>query len=208
MRIAHYMQDIDFTRGGPPRAVIDQVATMHARGHQAGVLTTNVRDVPASWLNGTPDKPEVVQLPAVRGSFGRLSSAGIAGVREAVARFDILHMHGVWEPANLQVAAVCRRLNIPYVVSLRGMLDDWSMDQSSLRKRIFLAIGGRRYLEQAAAVHCTADAELEQSRKWFPRGTGVVVPNLIDLEPYTDAPDPASALSTWPEIAESPFTVL
>lgn len=208
MRIAHYMQDIDFTRGGPPRAVIDQVATMHARGHQAGLLTTNVRDVPASWLNGTPDKPEVVQLPAVRGSFGRLSSAGIAGVREAVARFDILHMHGVWEPANLQVAAVCRRLNIPYVVSLRGMLDDWSMDQSSLRKRIFLAIGGRRYLEQAAAVHCTADAELEQSRKWFPRGTGVVVPNLIDLEPYTDAPDPASALSTWPEIAESPFTVL
>ena len=71
MRIAHYMQDIDFTRGGPPRAVIDQVATMHARGHQAGLLTTNVRDVPASWLNGTPDKPEVVQLPAVRGSFGR-----------------------------------------------------------------------------------------------------------------------------------------
>lgn len=208
MRIAHYMQDIDFTRGGPPRAVVDQVATMHARGHQAGLLTTNARDVPRPWLDGTSEKPRLVRLPTVRGPFGRLSSEGIVRVRKALAQFDILHMHGVWEPGNLQVAAVCRRLNIPYVVSLRGMLDDWSMDQSSLRKRIFLAFGGRRYLEQAAAVHCTADAELEQSREWFPRGTGVVIPNLIDLEPYANAPDPTSALSTWPEIAESQFTVL
>jgi glycosyltransferase involved in cell wall biosynthesis len=208
MRIAHYMQDIDFTGGGPPRAVIDQVATMHARGHQAGLLTTNVRDVPSSWLDGTPEMPEVVELPAVRGSFGRLSPEGLDRLRETIARFDILHMHGVWEPANLQVAAACRRQSVPYVVSLRGMLDDWSMEQSRSRKRVFLAIGGRRYLERAGAVHCTADAELEQSRKWFPRGTGVVVPNLIDLEPYADAPDPASALKAWPEIAESSFTVL
>ena len=208
MRIAHYMQDIDFTRGGPPRAVIDQVATMHARGHQAGLLTTNVRDVPSSWLDGTSDMPEVVELPAVRGSFGRLSPAGLQRVREAITRFDILHMHGVWEPANLQVAAACRRENIPYVVSLRGMLDDWSMDQSGLRKRVFLAVGGRRYLEKAGAVHCTADAELEQSRKWFPRGTGVVVPNLIDLEPYAEPPDQTLAQNAWPEINEPSFTVL
>ena len=208
MRIAHYMQDIDFTRGGPPRAVIDQVATMHARGHQAGLLTTNVQDVPASWLDGTPDTPEVVELPAVRGSFGRLSPAAIERVREAIARIDVLHMHGVWEPANLQVAAACRREKIPYVVSLRGMLDDWSMDQRRLRKRVFLALGGRGYLEQAAAVHCTADAELEQSKKWFPRGNGVVVPNLIDLEPYAEVPDPALAQQAWPEITEPSLTVL
>ena len=33
MKILHYMQAIDFRNGGPPRAVVDQVATMQARGH-------------------------------------------------------------------------------------------------------------------------------------------------------------------------------
>ena len=43
MRIVHYMQNIDFTRGGPPRAVVDQVATMFARGHTAALMTDSWR---------------------------------------------------------------------------------------------------------------------------------------------------------------------
>ena len=210
MRIVHYMQNIDFTRGGPPRAVVDQVATMFARGHDAGLMTTDVTDVPDSWLDpsNAGSTPTVEHLPPVRGSFGRFGRAALDRLAAAIPRYDVVHVHGVWEPANLQVASVCRDAGVPYVISLRGMLDDWSMDQSSLRKRIYLLAGGRRYLESAAAVHCTADAELEQSRKWFPRGNGVVVPNLIDLEPYDQVPDPSTAIEKWPILGEDGFNVL
>ena len=210
MRIAHYMQNIDFTRGGPPRAVVDQVATMFARGHTAGLLTTDVTDVPAAWLDpaNAGSTPMVEHLPAVRGSFGRFGREAIDRLATAISDYDVVHVHGVWEPANLQVASICRDAGVPYVISLRGMLDDWSMDQSALRKRIYLLIGGRRYLESAAAVHCTADAELEQSRKWFPDGNGVVVPNLIDLGPYAHVPDPAAAIEKWPVLGEGGFNVL
>jgi glycosyltransferase involved in cell wall biosynthesis len=88
------------------------------------------------------------------------------------------------------------------------MLDDWSMAHHPVRKRIHLAIAGRRCLERAAAIHCTADAELQQSRKWFPGGRGEVVPNLIDLRPYEPAPTPQEALARFPELRGAGFTVL
>lgn len=210
MRIVHYMQDIDFTRGGPPRAVVDQVATMFGRGHDAGLMTTNVTDVPDAWLDPSAggETPSVEHLPAVRGSFGRFGRTGLDRLAEIIAGCDVVHVHGVWEPANLQVASICRDAGVPYVISLRGMLDDWSMAQSAIRKRVYLSIGGRRYLESAAAVHCTADAELAQSKKWFPRGRGVVVPNLIDLEPYAEVPDPGAAIEKWSVLGEGGFNVL
>lgn len=210
MRIVHYMQNIDFTRGGPPRAVVDQVATMFARGHDACLMTTEVTDVPAAWLDpaNAGNTPAVEHLPAVRGAFGRFGRAGLERLASVIHDYDVVHVHGVWEPANLQVAAICRDAGVPYVISLRGMLDDWSMAQSALRKRIYLLAGGRRYLESAAAVHCTADAELEQSCKWFPGGNGVVVPNLIDLDPYAEVPDTAAAVEQWPVLGEDAFNVL
>lgn len=204
MRILHYIQEVDFRNGGPPRAVVDQVATMHARGHAAGLATTVTRDVPTAWMqprDSTDSLPDVVRLPPTGGPLRRLSRAGVRCIASAVRDSDVVHLHGVWEPGNLQVAAACRAAGTPYVVSLRGMLDDWSMAQSSIRKRIYLAFGGRKYLESAAAVHCTADAELAQSHQWFPRGRGAVVPNLIDLDPYVQRPDPATATATWSALA-------
>ncbi|MEE2972311.1 MAG: glycosyltransferase [Planctomycetota bacterium] len=211
MRILHYMQAIDFRHGGPPRAVVDQVATMHDRGHEAGLLTTIVEDVPPTWVDGSTAEstPEVVQLPAVAGPLNRLSSDGCRLAKEVVGRYDIVHLHGVWETSNLQIAAACRAAGTPYVVSLRGMLDDWAMRQKPWKKQLYLLLGGRAFLQGAAAVHCTAEYERQQSRRRFGRARAEVIPNLVDLRPYADRPDPVPARNTWPEIdREEQTTVL
>jgi glycosyltransferase involved in cell wall biosynthesis len=205
MMILQYIQSVDFRLGGPPRAVVDLAAVLHARGHSVMLATTDDRDAPREWREGGP---QVLRLPPVRGPLQRLSRTALEQMREAVDRSDLVHLHGVWEPANLQVAALCRRARRPYLISLRGMLDDWSMAHHPVRKRIHLAIAGRRCLQRAAAIHCTADAELQQSRKWFPGGRGEVVPNLIDLRPYEPAPTPEEALARWPELRSAGFIVL
>ena len=92
----------------------------------------------------------------------------------------------LWEVA-------CRTLGIPYVWSLRGTLDDWSMGERTLKKRAYLALGGRSGLEHAAFCHCTAQDEARQSHKWFPRGRARVIPNLLDLTPFAELPGPALA---------------
>jgi glycosyltransferase involved in cell wall biosynthesis len=73
------------------------------------------------------------------------------------------------------------------------MLDDWSMNQSAIKKCIFHTLSARMFLENAAHVHCTARAEFEQSSKWFGRGHEYIVPYIIDLEPFKTLPGPEMA---------------
>ncbi len=78
------------------------------------------------------------------------------------------------------------------------------MKQKSFKKRLYLAIKGRRFLEQAAAVHCTAQAEREQSEKWYPNGRPVVLPLIFDLEEYVDLPGPQLARQAFASVFPSP----
>ena len=206
MRILHYMEYIEFRYGGPPRAVVELAEVMHRRGHQVTLATTVDRDVPESWRRD--GGPAVRLLAPPRGPLKRLPPASLAMAADEIRRSEVVHLHGVWEPANLQVAALCRRLGRPYVISLRGMLDDWAMSQKPLKKRLYLAMGGRRYLEGAAVVHCTAAGERMQASRRFGRARAEVVPNLIDLEPYAEPPDPAEAETRWPVLGQPGVKVL
>ena len=204
MRIAQYMHRVDFEDGGPPRAVVDLSRVLHARGHEVTLVTTMSRDVPGDWLDGK-NGPRVLELPKPTYPGGFFRGAQLAPMAELMSRLDVLQLHGPWEPANSQLGVLARSASLPYVISLRGMLDDWCMTQAGLKKRIYLKLRGRRLLEGAAFVHCTADDELSQSGKWFPRGQGRVVPNLIDLEPYADLPGPEEARDTYPFLKDGPL---
>jgi glycosyltransferase involved in cell wall biosynthesis len=98
-----------------------------------------------------------------------------------------------WDPLNLQLARIARSLKVPYCVSIRGTLDEWAMAQKSLKKRLFMSLLGRRLLESAAFVHCTAEGEQMQSERWYPRGRSIVIPNLLDMRPYQTLPSPSMA---------------
>ncbi len=88
-------------------------------------------------------------------------------------------------------------MKIPYVLSVHGMLDDWSMSQKWLKKQIYLALVGNRLLRGAARIHCTADAELEQASRRFPADRGVVLPLIMDFTAFTNLPGPALSRSKF-----------
>ncbi|MDG2422360.1 MAG: glycosyltransferase [Phycisphaerales bacterium] len=203
MRIAQYIHRVDFEDGGPPRAVVDLSRVLHERGHEVTLVTTVSRDVPRDWLDGG-DGPRVLVLPRPALPGELFKRAQLAPVGDLMKQLDLLQLHGPWERANSQLGGLARSAGVPYVISLRGMLDDWSMAQSALKKRIYMMLKARRLLEGAAFVHCTADDELAQSGKWFPRGQGRVVPNLIDLEPYADLPGPEEARAAYPFLKDGP----
>ena len=194
--------------GGTARAMLDLCGATAAGGrHEVVLLTRDRTDVPASWGAGA-GVPGCETLDPARGAMGRLSGRAVAQARGVLSGADILHLHGVWELCTLQMAGVARRLGRPCIVSLHGMLDDWCMARGGLKKRAYLALAGRRMLESTAAVHCTAQAELDQSRKWFPRGRGEVVPLILDLAPFRTLPGPAAARARFPVLTQGRPNVL
>jgi len=191
MNILHFVDSTDLRGGGVPRFVLDAARVMADEGHPSTILTTDTLDTPTEWLEtAQPGNrlPRVVKLERSKLPGGFLSQSAMRAVRERIRNADVVHMHCVWSPPNLQIAAACRASGVPYVVSCHGMLDDWCMAQSALKKRTYLALGGRRLLEGAARVHCTAEGEVEQSRKWFPRGRVFLMPYIMDLDLYRDLP--------------------
>ena len=193
MKIVHLLWSMDLKDGGVVRAILDLCPMLSRNGHEVVLLTSRDADVPGDWKGaGAPGRPRCVLLPP-RGIGRTYGRRALAIIREQVRDADVLHLHGMWMTCNDQAARIARRLGVPYIISPHGMLDDWCMAQRSLKKRAYLALGGASNLANAAVIHCTAPAELEQAGKWFPRRLGVVVPLPFDLSDYRDLPGPQEA---------------
>lgn len=191
MRILHMLAFFRAEYGGPVRAVLDLGGALAARGHEVTLCSWDDADVPAAWRAGTdPKAPRIVTIAPPTGTGSRFTGAAREELKQLIASHDLLHLHGVWNPWNWQLGALARSIGKPYIISVRGMLDDWCMEQKALKKKMFLAFAVRRWLERAAFVHLTAQAEHDQARKHFPRGRGIVISNLTDLTPFESLPGP------------------
>lgn len=192
MRIVHVLNEVRIELGGVARAVLDMCAGLADAGHEVTLLTWDDADVPEAWRGRAVDGVAGAGLPRSmllrRGPVRTLPAESLRRAGGVIGAADVLHLHNPWEPANLQLAAAARRAGVPYVLSIHGMLDEWSMLQSRLKKRVFRAVGGARLVRRAAAIHCTAEAERLQAERWITPAPGVVVPLIMDLSDYAVLP--------------------
>jgi glycosyltransferase involved in cell wall biosynthesis len=190
MQILHFVTSLDADLGGPVRALIDLANSLVSIGHTVIVVTVDSSPTPLEWRRNT-DSLKVIHVGKL-GFFGlALSSTVRDELLKLIQGSDVVHTHGAWTYANILVCRLADRLQKPYVVSLHGMLDEWPMRQKRIKKRIFLALVGNRWLSGASRIHLAAQSELEQSRKWFPRGRGIVIPNVLDMTPFRHLPNAA-----------------
>lgn len=194
MKILHYKPTIRLEEGGVVRAVLDLCAEMARAGHEVTLATGDATDVPADWKAGEPGCPSVLTVP-LRGNPARSTA-----LQRALTDVDVVHLHAVWQPDNIMLARACRKAGTPYVVSVHGMLDDWTIGQKHVKKRLFLALGGTRYLARAAIVHTTAEAERDQARKWIGGAPAEVVPLIFDLTDFAALPGSGPAVAKFPQI--------
>ncbi|MCI0629639.1 MAG: glycosyltransferase [Phycisphaerales bacterium] len=194
MKIVQYLRSFSSADGGVVRAVIDLATALASRDHAIVVLTTDQSDLPPGW-DGRDRRP----LPQVLSAHRvlprwlsrhslRLGRQALHEAKAALAGADVLHLHVPWDPICVQLARLARETNLPYVVSVHGMLDDWTMRHKAGKKRLFLAMGARRMLEQAAAVQFTSRVEAEQSQQWFSCKRSVVAPLIFDTSAFDHLP--------------------
>ncbi|MGI9037579.1 MAG: glycosyltransferase, partial [Gemmatimonadota bacterium] len=208
MRITHYLSHFRLAEGGVVRAVLDFCEVLAQRGHDVTVLTSDATDVPGAWKSAVHGRPRLIRLEPPARTTARFTPSDRALIDRTVASSDVLHIHTPWDRTNLTFARAALRHGVPYVLTVHGMLDDWSMDQKPLKKRLYLALSGRRLLEQAAFVHCTAQGELDQAEQWFPEGRGTIAPYIFDLAPFRVLPGPELARRSIPAADVDEPTIL
>ena len=174
MKVLHVISGLGRGGGGPARSCQGLVAAECAAGVDAWL-----------WPIGG-GKPWV---EGVRGIACRIDDA--AELRRTLRGFDVVHIHGLWDPRLHRVASFCRREGVKYVVAPRGMLEPWSLRQKWLKKRIARWLYQDRDLKCAAALHATAESEAGQFRRLGFENTIVISPNGVNLPRSSDDELPA-----------------
>lgn len=94
----------------------------------------------------------------------------------AVDGFDLVHIHGLWEPFLHSAAKRARKLGIPIVWSPHGMLQKWALKNGWWKKFVALALYQWRDLRSAVILHATAQSEVDDIRRLKLKNKIVVAP--------------------------------
>lgn len=116
-------------------------------------------------------------------------------------RFDVVHLHVVWDPLTYTTAGLAQKLGKPYVVTLHGMLDRWSIAQKRLKKTVALALGYKRMVNNAAFLHYGNADELRLTECLHLKAPAKIVPNGIFLEEFDPLPEKGAFRAEHPEFA-------
>lgn len=178
--------------GGPVNSVSTLCEALARLGCRVTVFTTNANgqdrlDIPTSQpidLNGV----EVWYFPLGMFSKYFYSAEQVHAVRTRVNEFDLVVSEVLWEILAQTILHSCRRASVPYLVTPRGQLLPWSLEQSRLKKRIFLLLIGYNYLRNAAGILCTDPSEAQAIQEIFPGAKVLVNPNGIDLQGFQSLP--------------------
>lgn len=205
----HFVSEIRFELGGVVQAVVDLCQAISARGHKVTLVTFDATDVPAHWSEAPGQWPHVIEIKPAAFSQRFVSREGLQAFRGLLDEVELAHLHTPWEPSNLQIMRVLRKQGIPYIVTVHGMLDDWSMQRKSLKKRAYLSLYGRELFEHATTVHLTAESESEQASRWVPIGDRETVQcYALDLTSYDPLPGPGPAYKAYPAICPEKKKIL
>jgi len=135
----------------------------------------------------SPLKPRVFRTrgPRQMGYAPDLSAALARGGH------DMVHLHGIWQLLSAQAVAWRRATGRPVMISPRGMLDDWALRNSSLKKQIAARLFERENLAGAACLHALNASEAEAMRAFGLTNPIAVIPNGADMPDRLDRPPPA-----------------
>jgi glycosyltransferase involved in cell wall biosynthesis len=207
MKVLHVIPSLDPATGGPPIIAAGLAAAEAALGCRAGIVAyrfPKAEERTAAALGGIP---HISDVPIEYLPFSKLERFFARGARRClapmVAQFDLLHLHGVWDPLIYAAAEAAREKNVPYVLTLHGMLHPWAMNQSAWKKQAALIFGYRRMLNDAIFLHLGNESERTLTAAMRLTPATRIAGNGVFLEEFTPLPERGDFRATYPEFKEA-----
>ncbi|OFX61438.1 MAG: hypothetical protein A2066_00620 [Bacteroidetes bacterium GWB2_41_8] len=185
MKVTHVISSLDKIYGGPSRSVPHLCESL---------AKNNIDTTLLSIESQTPNLPNLssnVKTKLFHFMPPRKISYSIDLGRELQKiETDIFHGHGIWQLPTHQMAKIARERGKPYVITPRGMLEEWSLEQKSIQKNIFLKLFQLKDLKLANCLHATASNELMSIRKLGLENPVAIIPNGINTDIYKPSDRP------------------
>ena len=175
MKVLTFITSISLKGGGPSRSVPMLVKGLSEVGVDITLMTFRSDDMNTHALDGTPAK---IKIWKDRTSAKEIEDFILS------EKFDLIQLQSMWAKSYHQVALIARKLNIPYIITPRGMLEPWSLSQKKWKKKLALMLYQKKDLQKAACIFTTAEMEAQHVRELGVNAPMSVIPNGIETDGY------------------------
>ncbi len=91
---------------------------------------------------------------------------------------DIVHTQGIWLFPNIVPYIIKKKISFHFVLSPRGMLSKWALENSRIKKKIVYTLGGqKKAFEQVDCFHATSLTEYKEIRSFGLKQPVALIPN-------------------------------
>jgi glycosyltransferase involved in cell wall biosynthesis len=170
MKILHITNSIDKSAGGPSRSVPQTCIELAKLGISIELVTQESADM----VDIEESSHLTVQYRSIKELF-------IYGSRLSAKDVDLIHLQHIWNPYIQVMAFWAFQKKIPYIITPRGMLEPWIMDNNPWKKKIALFLYQKKAIQRAAHIHATAQMEEDNIKELGFSNPISIIPNGIDL---------------------------
>lgn len=185
MNVFHLIENLDDSYGGPAKSVPYLAKNLLELNVQCSLLSIKyheneknevIEENKLNWLSFSFNWAKKIRYSKEL----RCYMTDVLKVEKNV----ILHTHNLWNYIPYLTFSLSKKLNIPYIIAVRGSLYPWSISQSSFQKKIAWKIFQKKALNNAACVHVTEKNELKVVRDLGVTSPIALVPNGINLNEF------------------------
>lgn len=170
--------------GGPIYSTYELAKALKKTGTDDRIITTNANGKEKlEFKTGVYHKLEN-ELPVKY--YWSLDSRGtsvsmIFNLRKEIKNSDVVYLVSIFSPPTPFVIRLCRSLNKPLIISPRGQLGKWCLEQGSIFKKLWLHILIKPYIKHLH-WHLTSASEEQAVLAVFSSAQTFVIPNGVSPE--------------------------
>lgn len=182
MKLLIFLTNIDQNKGGPSRSVPLLVKGLAELGVDVTLMVIESGDMNLHVLEGTSAKLHLIPEDYKRRDLESF-------IRRE--KFNVIHGQCIWEPLFHHVRVIADKNHIPFLLTPRGTLEPWSLQQKKWKKKIARWLYQDKDLRKCACIYTTADMEAKHVRELGFENPISVIPNGIETSGYPCRLDPA-----------------
>ena len=169
MKVIHVINSIDNNTGGPARSVT----------HLISKILNLFKHIYIDLATKETSNPIIRSFDSGKG--------GIAFFIKKIKykeTYDIYHAHGIWQKSIHQMVKEAKNKNKPYIITVRGTLEKWSLKQSWFKKKIALMFYQYKDLRDANCLHATSEMEVISLRELGLKNPIAMIPNGVNISDF------------------------
>jgi glycosyltransferase involved in cell wall biosynthesis len=173
MRVLQVTDSLAAGSGGTAAACAQLSTTLAESSIDVSLMTCSGSDPAGAW----PLDPRIAEARCAPAGPRRLGwCPHFRRAAASLPRPDLVHIHGLWRLHYWQAARYARRLRVPAVVSVHGMLYRNALGERAALKRAARALFQDAVLDGAGCLHATAPEEVLEIRRAGFAGPVALIP--------------------------------